>query len=334
MDQSREALLAIASPWVHRKHVKWRGFHCMRGQNCKMTGIRTPLRKFREAVQGKNFSISAELSLRRNFTASDVHHQVDTLGEIVDGIQVTDNPWSWVQMSAVAAASLVLQKGIDPIPLLTCRDRNRIALQSDLVGLRAMGVTSVLLTRGQKVSSDHQIKAKTVFDTNGRELVAMADALNDDPSLGPGEDFFIGTGARLFRPGTKWRAKSLKARADAGARFVQTQLCFNTDIIRAFIDALVREKLTWKYAVMTSLAVLPSAKTAIWLKKNMRDAKIPIRIVERLQDAVDAELEGIKICAELMQEISEIPGVSGINLMTMGNPESIPAAIKASGLRS
>jgi 5,10-methylenetetrahydrofolate reductase len=237
-------------------------------------------------------------------------------------------------MSAVAAASLVLQKGVDPIPLLTCRDRNRIALQSDLLGLRAMGVSSVLLTRGQKETSNHQIKAATVADTSDLELVGMARALNDDPSPGPGEDLFIGTGARLFRAGTKWQAESLKARADAGAGFLQTQLCMNTDIIRAYIDALVRTKLTWKYAVIISLTVLPSAKTAIWLKKNMRDTKIPVRLVERLQDATDAELEGIKICAELMQEISEIPGVSGINLMTMGNPESIPAAIRASGLRS
>jgi len=292
------------------------------------------LRTFREAVQGKDFSISAELSLRRNFTAADVHRQVDALGEMVDGIQVTDNPWSWVQMSAVAAASLVLQKGIDPIALLTCRDRNRIALQSDLIGLRAMGVTSVLLTRGQQNLSNHQIKAETVFDTTDCELVAMANALNEDPSLGRDEDFFIGTGVRLFRAGTKWRAESLKARADAGACFLQTQLCFNTDILRDYIQALVRTKLTWKYAVIISLSVLPSAKTAIWLKQNMRDTKIPIGLVERLQDAADAELEGIRICAELMQEISEIPGVSGINLMTMGNPESIPAAIKASGLRS
>jgi len=299
-----------------------------------MTGIRTLLRKFRDAVQGKDFSISAELSLRREFTASDVHRQVDTLGEIVDGIQVTDNPWSWVQMSAVAAASLVLQRGIDPIPWLTCRDRNRIALQSDLLGLRAMGVSSVLLTRGQAVSKDHQVEAVTVADTTDRQLVAMARTLNEDASLGKEEELFIGTGARLFRAGAKWQAESLKARADAGARFLQTQLCLNTDIIRAYIDALVRTKLTWKYAVIITLAVLPSAKTAIWMKKNMREVKIPVPLVERLQDADDAEFEGIKICAELMQEISEIPGVSGINLMTMGNPESIPAAIKASGLRS
>jgi methylenetetrahydrofolate reductase (NADPH) len=292
------------------------------------------LRKFRDALQRQNFSISAELTLRQEHTASDVHRQIDILGELVDGIQVTDNPWSWVQMSAVSAASLVLQKGIDPIPMLSCRDRNRIALQSDLIGLRAMGVTSVLLTQGNKIKQDSQLKATNVFDTNSLELVAMAEALNNDPALGPNEGFFIGTGAKVFRAGPEWPAESLKARSDAGARFLQSQICFNTDIIREYMDALVRLNLTWKYAVIISLTVLPSVEAAIWLKRNMRQAKIPSRLVERLENVADAELEGIRMCAELMQEISEIPGVSGINLMTAGNPEAIPAAIKASGLRS
>ena len=292
------------------------------------------MKTFREALQSQDFSISAELTLRQEHTASDVHRQVDILGELVDGIQVTDNLWPWVQMSAVSAASLVLQRGIDPIPLLTCRDRNRIALQSDLVGLRAMGVTSVLLNRGEKVPEDHQVKAANVHDTSSLEFVTMAQGLNDDPSLGPNETLYIGTGAKVFRAGAEWPAASLNARSDAGARFLQSQFCFNTDIIRAYMDALVRLKLTWKYAVIISLTLLPSAQTAIWLKTRMHRALIPGHLVERLENAADAELEGIRICADLMQEISEIPGVSGINLMTTGNPESIPAAIKASGLRS
>jgi methylenetetrahydrofolate reductase (NADPH) len=292
------------------------------------------LRKFREAVQSDTFSISAELTLKRETTSADIYQQIDVLGEIVDGIQITDSPWSWVQMSPVAASSLLLQRDVDPIPILTCRDRNRIALQSELIGLRAMGVTSVLLTRGHRVPKDHHIPATTVFDTTGRELIGMANSLNEEESTGPGEQFFIGTGARAYRPRKDWRAESLNARASAGARFLQTQLCFNTDIVRAYIKALVQAKLTWKYAVMISLTTLPSAKTALWLKNNMPDSRIPDHVIKRLEDAVDAEQEGINICAELMQEISQIPGVSGVNLMTMGNPESIPEAINQSGLRS
>jgi 5,10-methylenetetrahydrofolate reductase len=292
------------------------------------------LTNFREALLSQDFSISAELSLKRESIAIDVHRQVDALDQLVDGIQVVDNPWSWVQMSAVAAAGLVQQKGADPIPLLTCRDRNRVALYSDLLGLRAMGVTSVLLTYGKNLQSKIQLKAKEVFDTTGTEFVSVANKLNNDPALGAGENFFIGTGARVFRPGAEWPAKSLKARVDAGARFMQSQYCFDTDAIRAYADALVRLKLTWKCAVIISLAVLPSANAAIWFKKNMPAVNIPVKLVERLNSASDPELEGIKICTELMQEISEIPGVSGVNLMTMGDPELIPEVIKASGLRS
>ena len=292
------------------------------------------MRKFRESVQSDTFSISAELTLKRETTSADIYQQIDVLGEIVDGIQITDSPWSWVQMSPVAASSLLLQRDVDPIPILTCRDRNRIALQSELIGLRAMGVTSVLLTRGHRVPKDHHIPATTVFDTTGRELIGMANSLNEEESTGPGEQFFIGTGARAYRPRKDWRAESLNARASAGARFLQTQLCFNTDIIRVYIEALVQAKLTWKYAVMISLTTLPSVKTALWLKNNMPDSRIPDHVIKRLEDAVDAEQEGINICAELMQEISQIPGVSGVNLMTMGNPGSIPEAINQSGLRS
>lgn len=292
------------------------------------------MRKFREAVQSETFSISAELTLKRETTSSDINQQIDVLGEIVDGIQITDSPWSWVQMSPIAASALLLKRGVDPIPILTCRDRNRIALQSDLIGMRAIGVTSLLLTRGRRVPKEHHIPATTVFDTTGRELIGMANALNEEPSTAPNEQFFIGAGAKLFLPHKNWRAESLAARAKAGARFLQTQLCFKPDVIRAYIEALVKTKLTWRYSVMISLTTLPSAKTALWLKNNMPDSRIPDHVIKRLEDAVDEEQEGIKICAELMQEISQIPGVSGVNLMTMGNADSIPAAIDASGLRS
>ena len=124
------------------------------------------------------------------------------------------------------------------------------------------------------------------------------------------------------------------ARAIAGAQFLQTQLCFSADIVRTYVEALVREKATWKYSIIVSLAVLPSVETAIWVKKNLSDSKIPPSVMKRLTNADDAEAEGVQICAELMQEISQIPGVSGINLMSMGNTEAIPAAIKASGLRA
>jgi methylenetetrahydrofolate reductase (NADPH) len=284
------------------------------------------LKTFREAVQREQFSISAELTVKRASTADDIRRQADVLGNFVDGIQVTDNPYAWVQMSALSAAGILIDHGVDAVPIMTCRDRNRIALQSDLLGLHALGVTSLMLMRGPRVPKNHSVPASTVFDLSGRELIALASSLDDK--------FFIGTAARAFRPKRGWRAETLAVKAAAGARFLQTQLCFNMDILRCYMERFIAANLARSYSVMASLSPLPSAKTARWVKKNMSDSRIPDAIIQRLEDAKNPEQEGIAICAELMQEISGITGVSGVNLMTTGDPEAIPAAIRASGLRS
>lgn len=270
--------------------------------------------------------IAAELTLKRESTTADVRQQAEALGRYVDGIQVTDNPYGWVQMSALSASALLIDHGIDPVPVLTCRDRNRMALESDLLGLQALGVTSLMLIRGHRVPKDHVMPAASVFDMAGRELIALAASLNSG--------FFIGTGARVFRPGPRWQADSLTTRSAAGAGFVQTQLCFNMDILRRYMKQFVAAEATRDLPVLVSLAPLPSATTARWLKKNMSDSRIPDALIKRLEEASDPEREGIAICAELMQEISEIPGVSGVNLMTTGDPKAIPSAIRASGMRS
>lgn len=292
------------------------------------------MRTFREAVQGERFTLTAELTLTRDSSADDVRRQADVLGRYVDAIEVTDNPYAWVQMSALSAAAVLRTHGLDPLPVLTCRDRNRIALESDLLGLRALGVGSVILTRGDRVPKKHAVPARGVFEVTGRELIALAASLGDEDSARPGSGFFIGTVAKVFRPNEEWPAESLAARAAAGARFLQTQLCFNVNVLRQYMQALVGAKLTWRYSVIVSLAVLPSAVTAQWVRKNLGGSRIPKSVIRRLEQARDPEQEGIRICAEKMQEIAEIPGVSGINLMTTGDASAITAAIEAAGLRS
>jgi 5,10-methylenetetrahydrofolate reductase len=292
------------------------------------------LKKFQQALQGERIAITADLTLTSSSGAADIAKQVELLGPWVDGLQVTDNPFAWTQMSALSAALLLQQQGVDPIPILNCRDRNRIALIADLLGLRALGVNNVLLTRGHKFPDAHPVKAAAVFDTNSRELVALAARLGEDEPRVPGNDFFIGVGARAFRPARSWNAESLAERSASGAQFLQTQLCFNTRILREYMRRLVDTRMTWKYSVIVSLAAIPSAVTARWLKQNMNDSRIPDAVVKRLEGAADAEQEGVLICAELMQEIAGIPGVSGINLMTMGNADHLAVAIQRSGLKA
>ena len=292
------------------------------------------MKTYRESVQNKEISISAELSFPQDSTATDVYRQADALQGIVDGVLVSDNHWPIAQMSTIAAASLVQERGIDPIASLSCHDRNRIALQSELIGLRALGVTSAVLQRGQLGPNEQQLASTAVLDTNGRELVEIANALNEEPGTQASEQFFIGTTARAFRPDSAWDTDALDAKAKAGAQFLQLHLSFKPDLIRSYVDALVKAKLTWKYSIIVSLAVLESTKSALWLKQNIPDSGVPSHWVDRLESASDPGNEGVSLCADLIRQVAEIPGVSGLNLVSMGSPDAVPAAIRASGLRS
>lgn len=291
------------------------------------------MKTFRQALQRKQFAITAELTLRRDSRAADIQRQSDVLRPWVDAIQVSDIPYGWVQMSASAAAAILLEQGCDPIPILTCRDRDRVALRRDLLGLRALGVSSVFLMRGHQLPASHPVRAEPVFDLTGRELIAMAAAMNRPEDAGD-PAFLIGVGARAYRPIRGWQGDSLAVRSGAGARFLQTQLCMNLNLLRHYMRRLDEAGLTRRYAVIVSVSPLPSAQTAAWMRKNMKDSRIPDPIIQQLEDAADPQAEGVKICARLMRKIADIPGVSGINLMTTGNPETITAAIEASELRT
>lgn len=292
-----------------------------------------PDKTFRSAVQSRSVAITAELALKRETTPDDIRTQARSLAPWVDGIQISDNPWAWTQMSSVAAASLLLDEGVDPLPILTCRDRNRIALTSDLLGLRALGARSIILMRGHRVPRNHPLPAATVFDLSGRELIALASELNEDETGKAGDRLFLGTGARAFRPNAGWRADSLKDRAAAGAEFLQTQLCFNLDLLQDYLSCLVDLQVTWDYSVIVSLTPLPSLETAQWIREHYSDAKIPAAVMQQLEDAQDQRKEGIEICAGLMREIAALPGIAGINLMTTGDTDALIEAIRLSGVR-
>jgi methylenetetrahydrofolate reductase (NADPH) len=292
------------------------------------------MKTFREAIQKQDFVITAELNLARESDATAVVEQATVLGTQVDAIQVPDSPDARVQMTPLAVSSILIQNGFDPIAHLSCRDRNRVALESEILSLGAMGVTSLLLLRGDHLPENHRPKVKQVFELGGKKLIETARALADDPTVAAAPDFCIGTVATVFNPKAAWQPGTLLTKVDAGARFIQTQLCFNMKALSRYMTHLVEAQLTWRTAIIVSLATLPSAVTARWLHENLRGSLVPRKVIHRLEQARDPELEGVAICAEMLQELREIPGVSGANLMTPGNPATIPAAIQAAGLDS
>ena len=292
------------------------------------------LKTFQNALRTQDFTLSAELKLDSGSTPTSIVDQAQVLTSMVDAVQVTDNPGGRVHMSPLVAAGILLDRDIDPVLHVTCRDRNRIALHSELLGAAALGVTSLLLMRGQKFPADYPSKAATVFDWGARKLIADAQALQSDPKNANPPQFFIGSIATAFNPTRGWQPEKIAAKADAGVKFIQTQLCFDIDLIKRYLAGLVAAKLIERINVIIGIAPIPSADVGEWLANNLRGTVVPDAIMKRLKRSSNPQREGIEICAEMLQELADVPGVSGANIMSFGDAHGIAEAIKLSGLHA
>ena len=290
------------------------------------------MKRFEDALRNRSFTVTADLALDRSTDAANLRDQARLLGPLVDAIQVPDAHDGRLQMSGLAAASILLSEGIDPLVHLTGRDRNRIALENDMLGLGAMGVTSLLLTRGEELPSGYKPPTRQVLEMSGEDLVTTAALLGEDESIPAVEGFCIGTAATVFAPKSAWKPKSLLARVDAGVGFIQTQVCFNMKALQRYMTHLVDSRLTWRCAVIVSLAVLPDAASARVLRHHLHGTAMPAKVVQRIAQAADPEQEGIRLAVEKIQRLREIPGVSGVSLSTPGPQELIVEAIRAAGL--
>lgn len=281
--------------------------------------FKPPEKSLRQALKEHEFVVTAELSIEGAASAAEIVARAEPLAPFVDAIQVTDNPGGKVHMAPLAAAAVLLASGTDPVLQLTARDRNRVALQSDLLGAAALGVTSLVLLRGDKIPASAGWPAKAVFDLSGRQLIATAQGLKDDPELRV-PDLLIGAVAPVFDPAKVWRPRGLNRKADAGARFIQTQLCFDIDILARYMARLVATHTLRRLSVIISTAVLPNARVARWVRDHVRGAQVPDAVIARLEQSQDPNREGIAIAVEFLAALRNLPGVSGANLMTPGDP--------------
>jgi len=290
------------------------------------------LNRYHQAYIERDFIFSAELPLKPNMSAPDVIADAQLLYENVDGIMLTDNQYGSTHMSTTAAASLLLGSAIDPILQLSCRNRNRTALISELLGARALGVSSVMLIEGVKVPKGFEPRPKSVLDMSTKDLIATAALINSDENLSGPKLNIISSGT-VHSPQPGWQPEELTAKADAGATSVISQLCFDVDLLKRYMSNLVAKRMTHRMQFIVSLATLPSARIAEFMRDNRRRALIPPEVIKRLEQSADAESEGVAICSELLQQYEEIPGVRGVNIMTLGSVDTIGAAIQASGIR-
>ncbi len=285
---------------------------------------------FKDSLKTKDFVVTANVDLAQAPDAKSLIRQCEILHPAVDAVQLTDDTQE--HMSGVAAAAILIQQGIDPIVHMNCRDRNRIALQKDFIGATALGVTSVLVIRGKKILKSKKVGVRNVFDISALDFMAYIQNLKQAENAPLVSDFLVGANAELFDPDADWTPKNLIRKCDAGTNFVQLQICFDMSVVRNYMARIVASKLTHRVYFIMALSPLPSADVARWVRDNVKGALVPEPIIERMEQAKDPESEGVEICAEMLQELTTIPGVSGVNLLTLGDLETIPAAIDASGV--
>ncbi|MGA7233940.1 MAG: methylenetetrahydrofolate reductase [Xanthobacteraceae bacterium] len=292
-----------------------------------------------ERLRQGHFVMTAELVPPLSCDAQALLNKAIALKGLADAVNVTDGAGARAHMSALAGASLLLQAGVEPILQMTCRDMNRLALQSEMMGAAALGIRNLLLLSGDDPKSGDQPDTKPVFDVDSRTLIATARLLRDDGTLPTGRkvegkaDFFIGAADMPLDPPEGWQPNALAAKIDAGAQFAQTQFCMDASIVRRYVAALERAGITSKIALLIGVNPLRSAKSARWMQHHLYGTIIPDAFIARLEQAADPAYEGLRICVELIEEFSTIRGVAGVHIMAPGNDMAIPEAIKAARAR-
>jgi methylenetetrahydrofolate reductase (NADPH) len=292
-----------------------------------------------ERLRQGHFVMTAELVPPLSCDAQALLNKAAALKGLADAVNVTDGAGARAHMSALAGASLLLQAGVEPILQMTCRDMNRLALQSEMMGAAALGIRNLLLLSGDDPKSGDQPDTKPVFDVDSRTLIATARRLRDDGTLPTGRkvegkaDFFIGAADMPLDPPEGWQPNALAAKIDAGAQFAQTQFCMDASIVRRYVAALERAAITSKIALLIGVNPLRSAKSARWMQHHLYGTIIPDAFIARLEQAADPAREGLRICVELIEELATIRGVAGVHIMAPGNDAAIPAAIKAARAR-
>ncbi len=286
------------------------------------------------------FVVTSECGPPRGSDAEAVRKKGNLLKGVVDGVNVTDNQTSVVRMSSLSSCIILKEMGFDPIWQLVCRDRNRIAIQSDILGAAALGINNVLCLSGDHQSFGDNPKAKNVYDIDSIQLIYTAKTLRDEGKFLGGDDvkgapmLFIGAAENPFADPFEIRALRLGKKVTAGAEFIQTQCIYNVEKFSKWMEEVRERGLHEKCAILAGVTPLKSAGMAKYMKKNVPGMDVPDSLIERLS-AVPKENqaeEGIKICVEMIQQLKEIQGVRGVHIMAIEWEEKVAEIVKAAGL--
>ena len=289
-------------------------------------------------LRAGDFVVTAEITPPVSTDAAEFLRRAMPLKGLATAVNVTDGASAKVHLSSLAAAHFLVASGIEPIFQMTCRDRNRLALQGDILGAAALGIHNILILGGDDPKAGDQPEAKAVYDLDSKGLLAMAHAMRTEHKLPPGTkidgslNLFLGAAEIPADPAPDWQPKGLQAKAAAGADFVQTQFCMDMGVVRRYAARLLEAGV--KLPILIGVAPIPSARSARWMREKLFGTIIPDATVERLEAAADPAAEGRRLCLDLMRELATIPGVAGVHIMAPGNEGAIADVIKdAVGLR-
>jgi methylenetetrahydrofolate reductase (NADPH) len=299
----------------------------------------TPGGGLRGRLESGQFAVTAELGPPRGADGAAIRRKAELLRGWVDAVNVTDNQGAHARMASWGGSLLAAQAGIEPVMQVTCRDRNRLALQSDLLAAAALGIPNVLLMTGDHPKFGDHPDAKPVFDLDGTQLVAAARTMRDEGRLMSGRalssrpGWLIGTVENPFAPPAELRAAILGKRVAAGAEFVQTQFVFDVAAFGRWMAQVRDLGLDQRCRILAGVGPVRSLH-ALGHLRSLPGLYVPDEVERRLR-AVPADqvaAEGVALCAEVIEQVREIPGVSGVHVMAPGHEQTIPGILERAGL--
>lgn len=300
-----------------------------------------PPSRLAAVLEAGHFAVTLEVSPPAGPNTGTVERQIDQLAAYGDAFNVTDNQSARVHASSFAVSVMLKQAGLDPILQLTCRDRNRLGMQSDLIGASMLGITNVLgLSGDAPIWGDHP-QAKGVFEIDSINLIRMMRMMRDDRVFENGQpipkaspNFFIGAAANPFAPPYGFRPTRLAKKIAAGAQFIQTQLIYNLPRFREYMKRVVDLGLHEKTAILAGIGPIRSARAAEFMRANVAGMDVPDDVVNRFRGLKgdQAAQRGVELCTEIAEEVRQIEGVRGIHVMAVSWSSILPELITSFGL--
>jgi len=296
--------------------------------------------RLQEILSNGEFAVTAECGPPRGANPEVIRKKGKLLKGWVDAVNVTDNQTAIVRMSSIAACAHLLQMGLEPVMQMVTRDRNRIALQSDIMGAYSLGIKNILCLSGDHQSFGSQPDALNVFDIDSMNLIRTVQTMREDGKdmsgfeLNAPPSMFIGAAANPFADPFEYRVIRLAKKIDAGADFIQTQCIYNMDRFKEWMKMAREEGLTEKVHILGGVTPLKSAGMAKFMNNKVAGMDVPEALIDRMagvpkEKAVE---EGLKICLETIAELREIEGIHGVHIMAIEWEEIVAEIVEAAGL--